>query len=244
MTQARYIAADSETTGLDPLHTAIIELGATILDEKLQPVEDTIFHCFIQPPDKARIEAQAIKINGHTWVHDQTCETFKNALLPAKAWADFVAFLRRHFGNTLKPAPIIVGWNPSFDEGFLKQLYRAYLRRLANENGMTLEQLQERPLPGHGWPLHYHKIDGIGIARWLDICTGTTRKSYGLANLRKELCPEGPEWLATKYGASHGALADVFAMLDVLGVMTTQHRHNVLDEAVERGAIVGPARYP
>jgi len=230
MPKATYLAADSETTGLDPLRTAIIELGAIVLDEKLQPLGvDDVFHCFIQPPTTTRIEAQAIKINGHTWVYDQTSPTYQAALTPVVAWEKFVAYLRHHFGADLKPAPILVGWNPGFDEGFLKQLYRAYLRRLSVEYGVPFEELQARPLAGHKWPLHHHKIDGIGIARFLDIRNGTPRGSYQLAKMRNELCPQGG--MAEKYGASHTALADVFAMLDVLNIMEQQYRQNILMEA-------------
>lgn len=234
MPQPTYLAVDSETTGLDPLRTAIIELGATVLDEKLQPVDDAVFHCLIQPFANARIEPQAIKINGHTWVTDTSSETYKNALVPAHAWEQFVKYLRQHYGEELKPAPIIVGWNPGFDEGFLKQLYRAYLRRLSLEFGVPFDELQARPLPGHKWPLHHHKIDGIGIARYLDIRNGTTRGSYQLAKMRQELCPVGG--LAEKYGASHTALADIFAMLDVLNVMEMQYRQNILDSAAAPAA--------
>lgn len=229
MAQQGYIAVDSETTGLDPLRTAIIELGATVLDKQLRPLdgESTVFHCLIQPPATAKIEPQAIKINGHEWVFNQGSETFKNALAPAAAWEAFVKYLRSQFGPDLKPAPIIVGWNPGFDEGFLRQLYRAYLRRLSVEFGVPFEELQARPLEGHKWPLHHHKIDGIGIARYLDIRNGTARGSYQLAKMRQELCPIGG--LAEKYGASHTALADIFAMLDVLNVMEMQYRQNILD---------------
>jgi len=229
MAEAAYLALDTETTGLQPHDCALIELGAIVLDKQLQPIMDegSVFHTFVQPHGNAVIERKAIEINGHSWAVDPTHETYLAAPTPPDAWKLFVTYLAKWFPklNWI----ITVGWNPGFDTDFLKAMHLRHLQRVALQVGVPVKEMVRKPLEGHGWPFHYHSIDGIGIARYLDIRTGQTRKSYSLANMRKDLCPTGG--MAEKYGASHTALADVFAMLDVLQIMETQYLHAAFDSA-------------
>lgn len=169
----QYIVIDTETTGLDPEHADIIELAAIPLDAQLEPREGVKpYHTFIQPRPHHSISEEAIKVNGHTWALDHESETFKNALPYDVAWDHFMEWMKQHFQRL--QWIITVGWNVSFDENFLRYLHaHPDVPRHARSQAYVKKQ----------WPFHYHKIDLIGVCRYLDLRAGRTRQSYKLERM-------------------------------------------------------------
>jgi len=169
----QYIVLDTETTGLDPEHADIIELAAIPLDAELNPREGVKpFHTFIQPQPHHPIAKQAIEVNGHTWVYDHESETYKNALPYDRAWTHFYDWMATLYEKM--QWIITVGWNVSFDEAFLR-----YLHAHPDVPGRAGSQAYVKKQ----WPFHYHKIDLIGVCRYLDLRAGRTRKSYKLEKM-------------------------------------------------------------
>ncbi len=164
----QYLALDTETTGLDPQHADIIELAAVPLDEHLNPREKIHpYQSLIRPRPDAPIVKKAIEVSGHTWVYDKNCEKYQEALPQEEAWQDFFGWIEQCYE---RPAWIIlVGWNVSFDEAFLRQLHA----RTADNHA-----LYKFP-----WPFHYHKIDLIAICRYLDLRAGRVRRTYKLEKM-------------------------------------------------------------
>jgi DNA polymerase III epsilon subunit-like protein len=216
-----YLLIDTETTGLDPNRHACLEVGATILDEKLDPstAPETVFHHYIRPSPTAIVDRQALEINGHTWAADSAAEGYQRAVEPHVAWKNLYDWLARQCAAGGEPRNVIaVGWNVGFDVGFLKRLWCEYLIDLAPRLGVpNWQALRDRPLKGHGWPMHYHILDLIGVCRYLDIRAGRTRKGYKLGLIAKDvLSDETRAGISTKLGAEHTALADAFTALHVV----------------------------
>lgn len=198
MHTTQYLAVDTETTGLNPAHNDIIELAAIPLDELLRPRENVSpYHTTIKPRLSGYIDAKAIEINGHQWVYDFESEGYKNALHPTKAWNAFYDWMKQHYMDMKRI--ILVGWNVSFDESFLKQLY------LYGTSGF------ENVKSNHEWPFHYHKMDLITICRFLDMCMQHERRSYALEKIATEVCEKD----ALERFKAHTALSDIQMSLEV-----------------------------
>lgn len=102
---------DVETTGLDPSKHACIELGAVLLDRSLSPVAE--FSSSIAPWEGAAISPEALA------VHKISLEEMKNS----PRLGDAV----ERFNQTFQPETrklLLSGWNPAFDDAFLRDLYR------------------------------------------------------------------------------------------------------------------------
>lgn len=218
MTQ-RYLLVDTETTGLDPNRHACLEIGAAVLDDKFELVPEAVFHSYIRPGPSAIIDGTAIQINGHGWAVDATSATYLAAPQPHEAWKHFFDWLAQHFAEDGIPKQVIpVGWNVGFDVGFLRRLWCEYLMTLSLKlNVQKWTQLRDHPLKGHGWPMHYHIIDLIGVCRYLDVRAGRSRKGYKLSAIADEvLTPATRDELHLKFGAAHTALADAYMALHVV----------------------------
>jgi DNA polymerase III epsilon subunit-like protein len=167
----KYILIDTETTGLDPRNNALIEIGAQVLTGTLELTETPPFHAHIKPHEGAVIDRRALIINKQHWVQDKESPEYKKALTPDAAWTAFTQFLKKNYET---PSWIVlVGWNVGFDEEFLKGFY-AHLHKKEPVVGL---------LP---WPFHYHKIDLLGVVRYLDARTGHTRNSYKLEHVAQQ----------------------------------------------------------
>jgi len=187
-----YIALDTETTGLDPAANSIIELAAVALDDQLRPRdEEDTFQTLVRPLPHLKIEPQALKVNGHYWCRDTTSETYNKALPYQEAWNSFMEYMARHFGKNPKWI-IMIGWNPSFDEAFLREMHRN--------------------VSDGAWPFHYHKLDYLSICRYLDIRAGRTRRTYKLASVARQCLSE--EEMAGL--VEHTALADTLLAIKTL----------------------------
>lgn len=69
MARATHLLVDTETSGLDPERNAILEVGAIALDDSLAPVGDPL-EFTVRPRTGDEIEAEALRVNGHTWATD------------------------------------------------------------------------------------------------------------------------------------------------------------------------------
>lgn len=191
------LALDVETTGLDPEKHAVIEIGALVLNDRLEPgweFTEPTERLIILPHEGATVDPNALRINGHHWVEDSKSDTYNKAWEPVEAWKVFQNWLRSHFPEMQYIR--LVGWNIGFDLGFLKGMY----------NRIRME-------PKVVWPFHYHTLDLCGICTYLDIKKGQQRRSYALQSVAREVLPEG---YSSKFGAAHTALADTLTALEVL----------------------------
>jgi len=109
--QHKVLVIDVETTGLDPARHACIEIGAVLLDEALQPVQE--FSSLIAPWRGAQIMEQAMKVN----------QISDEQLRSAPAIEEVMKQFHETFQLDEKP-PLIAGWNVWFDASFIKDLYQ------------------------------------------------------------------------------------------------------------------------
>ncbi|MBQ8094919.1 MAG: 3'-5' exonuclease, partial [Clostridia bacterium] len=100
----RFIAFDTETTGLDPYYNHIIEVGA-VLFENGKPVNK--YGSLIHSVDYVPYEAQA--------VNHISNEMVRNAPPPDVVYPQLVSFL----GDAIQGNTVIVGHNATFDMKFL-----------------------------------------------------------------------------------------------------------------------------
>ena len=102
------LVLDVETTGLDPAHYDICEIGAAVLTEHLEIIET--FESLVQPQSSMR-DPVAMGVHGIPEVLLQAAPSLKNVML------SFDRLVLKHHHLTL------AGWGVSFDESFLKTAY-------------------------------------------------------------------------------------------------------------------------
>ena len=102
--EKRFIAFDTETTGLDSYYDRIIEVGA-VLFENGKPVREygSLVHSVSCVPYEARM------------VNHISDQMVRSAPEPEKVYAELCAF----FGDALTGDTVLVGHNATFDMGFL-----------------------------------------------------------------------------------------------------------------------------
>jgi DNA polymerase III epsilon subunit-like protein len=210
----QYIAIDLESTGLDAAECAIVEGAFVPLDVNLKRKEGIeSLHFTVRPHDDATVHAKALEINGHDWVQKPDSAEYKKAFTPKQAHRALMDFLTQIYGN---PAWIcIVGWNPAFDEQFLKHFFA----RVTGEDFVNVHAGHE------AWPFHYHKVDGIGVARFMDATMGKHRKSYRLEHIAQEMFGDIADF------AMHTALGDIDMTLRVMDALKQEYREYVLRSA-------------
>jgi DNA polymerase III epsilon subunit-like protein len=218
----KYVALDTETTGLDHHRHAIIEIAAMALDHNFKPIDEGDFYqTLVRPFSDAVIDDGALNVNNHWWAKDPTSDGFKKAKDPADAWEGLYAYLKQHYvpadKEDGKPHMIcLVGWNPAFDEAFLREMHSHYHSRgdvAVKANAAYVSR---------GWPFHYHKIDFLSICRYLDARHNRVRRSYKLEHVAAYYFGEGLMKLA-----AHSALGDVKLTLEVLEAMEKDDRRDL-----------------
>jgi len=202
MKPTQYLAIDTETTGLNSDLHSLLEIAAIPLNAKLQKQDVEPFHTLVRPIHGRSVDAKAIEINGHTWATQCAGPVWDKALNYRDARIEFKKYIAQHFGPDASFI-VLVGWNVSFDEGFLQRLYT-----YSNE-GVTVPT--DSVLTREKWPFHWHKIDLQGICRYLDIRAGRSRRSYRLGALAEHYYATS----LAKY-AAHTALGDCEMQLRVL----------------------------
>lgn len=106
---------DFETSGIDVFKDYPIELGAILVDDKLNIIKE--FHSFINPERKRKISSAALKIHGFK----------KEDLLNMPNSKQVITSFFNELGYDFK----LAGWNISFDVVFL--------RKMAHQNSMMRE---------------------------------------------------------------------------------------------------------
>ena len=106
----KVLVFDVECTGLDPVKNALIEIGAVLLDERLNPIDD--YSTLIAPWEGAEINPEAMA------VHKIKLEK----LQAARGFQTVVKEFHKRFGSG-DPLPVLAGWNVWFDVAFLRALY-------------------------------------------------------------------------------------------------------------------------
>lgn len=230
----KYVVLDTETTGLDAVKNSVLELGCVALDSEFNVLRDEggdgavqSFLVRMRPRagevvDKSSI---ALKINGHRWAADVASPGYEQASSPLDGWNTFVTWLERMFGEGEAKDIVPVGWNTSFDMDMLREHHRSLVaeakrkEKAGGVNGDGLECVDVKP-----WPFHYHKIDVLGILRFVEGVRGTLRNSYQLSRVSKAMIPEGERY------ASHSALGDVYNTIGILKKMTKMMREEKVAE--------------
>ena len=106
----KVLVIDVEATGLDPVKNACIEVGAVLLDETLEPIDD--YSSLIAPWEGAQIDPKAMA------VHNISLKELRKARDVRSVVEEFHA---RFCSDS--SVPIIAGWNVWFDVAFLRALY-------------------------------------------------------------------------------------------------------------------------
>lgn len=109
-TTSDILIIDVETTGVDHLKHACIEIGALLLDRDLNPIKE--YSTFIAPWAGAEIQPEAMAVNGISMADLER--------------APSIAQVIEQFDCIFQPTArklFISGWNVWFDMGFLKMLY-------------------------------------------------------------------------------------------------------------------------
>lgn len=214
MKEGQYLAVDLETTGLDPARNSVIEIGAVPLDEYLNRRPNVEpFHTYVQPWPDAEITQQALAVNKQTWVNHPESEEYKNAPSYPQAWHLLKEYVYKHYGEGSKFV-VLVGWNVAFDEGFLKRLCV-----WSNLNERVV--IHDDDLKKYFWPFHWHKIDLLGVCRYLDARKGRPpRKSYRLESLAEQY------YSALAKFAAHTAMGDCELQLKVLEAIENEDAPN------------------
>lgn len=206
----KYLLIDTETTGLEPDRHAVLEIGAQALTPSLNVAEIPPFHVHIRPHTKAIIDDRALNVNKLWWANDPNAEGYKKALAPKDAWEQFNKWLTEHF--EVATWVVLVGWNVSFDEAFLKGFFR--------------HNIGGEPVTGQPpWPFHYHKIDLLGLVRYFDARMGKVRKSYKLEDIAQDYYGT-----VSKF-AMHTALGDSDMCIRVAKAVEEEHVKHASREA-------------
>ena len=106
----RVLVIDIESTGLDPARHACIEIGAVLLDEELNPVDE--FSSLIAPWEGAEINQESMAVN----------KISIEKLYHASDFRQVVTEFHQRFSST-QSVPVLAGWNVWFDAAFMRQLY-------------------------------------------------------------------------------------------------------------------------
>ena len=170
---------DTETGGLDPKETGIIELAA-IITWPGQQKKHRIFEGMGDPRkgwEQCVLHDRALEVNGLKLEDVDMMDSFDDVI--------------HRFNREIDKGAVIGGWNVlGFDIPFLKAAY-------------------ERA--GIEWRFHYHAIDMMVVAKWLDFCGSLPgNRGVGLQAMLKYLGIDG-----SKFGDAHRALPDVYATLAV-----------------------------
>ncbi|MFN7139325.1 MAG: exonuclease domain-containing protein [Limisphaerales bacterium] len=115
-TTSDILLIDVETTCVDPLKHACIEIGAILLDHDLNPIRE--YSTYIAPWEGAEIQPEAMAVNGISPCDLERAPTIQQVV--EQFDCIFQPETRRLF---------LSGWNVWFDVGFLRVLYGKAGRR-------------------------------------------------------------------------------------------------------------------
>jgi DNA polymerase-3 subunit epsilon len=163
------IITDVETTGLDPIHHEIIEIGAIAVNHNLE--ELARFDVKVKPDHVDTADPVALEINGYNE------KDWENALSQYDAAAQFRLF---------SAAGILAAWNITFEYTFLKQMFHnAHLIDYLDYHRIDIPSIAWMLIPGQA------KFSMDAVAENLHLPPepkphrGITGAEYELAILRR-----------------------------------------------------------
>ena len=106
----KVLVIDVEATGLDPAKNACIEVGAVLLDETLEPIDD--YSSLIAPWEGAEFNKESMAVHGISMKELKQAPNFH---------AVIGEFHKRFCSDS--PIPTLAGWNVWFDVAFMRVLY-------------------------------------------------------------------------------------------------------------------------
>lgn len=111
------VVVDLETGGFDAQKHALLELAAVVIDidENGQLFKKHTIHSHIKPFDGAKIDPEALKVNGI-----QPNHPLRIAKTEQQALEELFAALKKHLKDTDCSRAIMVAHNAMFDMGFLQ----------------------------------------------------------------------------------------------------------------------------
>ncbi|PIE42437.1 MAG: ribonuclease T [Gammaproteobacteria bacterium] len=111
------VVVDLETGGFDPNQHALLELAAVVLDmdDKGKLYKKHTIHSHIKPFEGAKIDPEALKVNGI-----QPNHPLRIAKDEKQALQELFAGLKKHLKETRCSRAIMVAHNAMFDLGFLQ----------------------------------------------------------------------------------------------------------------------------
>ena len=148
---------DVETTGLDPAHNEMIDLGAVYTDVDGNVLGEFFIRIMPEHPDRTAPEAAAINgFSEERWVQ-------LGAVSPGEAVRRFLHFHERMSTNNER-IWLLTGYNVWFDRGFMDAL-------LENNGSSTraLYHYFQLDLPSQAWGLGVQGLSGREVAKDLGI---------------------------------------------------------------------------
>ena len=112
------LAIDLETTGLDPTYNEITQVGAILLDSKLEEIGELETLVRIEHPERGM--EGGFDVFAYTGINPkelETAPTLKEVLRKLEV------FVRGHVGFGMKTV-VVFGQNPRFDVGFIETGYK------------------------------------------------------------------------------------------------------------------------
>jgi DNA polymerase III epsilon subunit-like protein len=106
----KVLVIDVEATGLDPVKNACIEVGAVLLDETLEPIDD--YSSLIAPWEGAEFNKESMA------VHNISMKELKEA----RDFHVVIGEFHKRFCSD-STMPMLAGWNVWFDVAFMRALY-------------------------------------------------------------------------------------------------------------------------
>jgi DNA polymerase III epsilon subunit-like protein len=146
---------DTETTGLDPSHHELIDIGAIYTDAK--GAELGRWYRKLMPRHPERLSPEAQKVNGF----DATLWKKLGASDPSKALEDWIAYDTKNFGSRPR---LRLAYNCAFDKAFLDALYKSCGKQWSPH--FTYFWFD---LPSMAWALGYRQIRGPWVAEALGV---------------------------------------------------------------------------
>lgn len=123
-----YLIVDLEMTGLNPFIHGVLEVGAMVLDEKLEIIDE--FFMDLCPPDNIVIDPEALEYNGFTL----------DRIAAWKSYEEFIdffeVFIESYFPWESKP--IMIGQYVTADIAFLSSIFHytnrhTFFNKLGND---------------------------------------------------------------------------------------------------------------
>jgi DNA polymerase-3 subunit epsilon len=112
------LAVDLETTGLNPAYNEITQIGAILLDSKLEELGEFETLVRIEHPERG-LEG-GFDVFAYTGINP---EDLKSAPTLRESLRNLEVFVRSHVGFGMKDV-VVFGQNPRFDVGFIEAGYK------------------------------------------------------------------------------------------------------------------------